>query len=69
MKRKLRNELRVGLMLFALYGVFYQFFDIPHFVLGGLIGASVCLMLIGGLGESQYNALKSLKRSIKGIRK
>ena len=66
MKRKLRNEQIIGLLLFALYCILYRFSEMPHLVLGGLIGVSVCLMLIGGLSEAQYNTLKSFKRSITG---
>ena len=64
MKRKLRNELKIGLLLYALYGILYRFTEMPHFVLGGLIGGSVCLMLIGVLSEAQYNTLKSFKKRI-----
>ena len=66
MNRKLRVELRIGLLLFALYVILSRFSEMPHFVLGVLIGVSVCLMLIGSLGDAQYSALKSLKKRIAG---
>ena len=59
MKRELRVELRTGLLLFAAWGVLNHFADVHHFILGGLIGASICLMIVGSLGEVPYNALKS----------
>ena len=68
MKRQLRLELRIGLLLFALFAVLNQFTETPHFVLGALIGASICLTLIGSLRETPYNALKALKRKITGMR-
>lgn len=66
MKRKLRIELRIGLLLFAVWSVLNQFTETPHFVLGGLIGISICLMLIGGLHKAQYTALKLFKKKMLG---
>jgi uncharacterized membrane protein YhaH (DUF805 family) len=64
MRRKLRIELRIGLLLFALNAVLNQFTKTPHFILGVVIGISLCLMLKGSLRETPYNAVKSIKKKI-----
>lgn len=66
MKRELRTELKIGLLVFATWGVLNQFATPPHFVMGLLIGVSLSLMLVGGLREKRYMALKSFKKRIFG---
>ena len=63
-KRKLRIELRIGLLLFAFWAVLHQFTETPHLILGGLIGGSLCSMIIGSLREVPYNTLKAFKKNM-----
>ena len=64
MRRELRLEFRIGMLFFVLYSLLNQFTNTPHFILGILIGASICLMIIGSLRETPHNALKAFKRRL-----
>ena len=62
MGKQLRIELRIGLLLYAAYALLNQFTQAHHFILGMLVGLSICLMLVGGLRGAPYVALKALKK-------
>ena len=66
MNKTQRVELRTGLLLFALWSVLNQFTETPHFISGGLIGVSLCLMIVGSLREAPYATIKALKKKIMG---
>lgn len=69
MKTTMRKELKIGLLLFAVFNlvnlfVNNRFPEIPalHFILGGLAGLAFCQIIIGILPESAYLKLKKLKK-------
>ncbi|WP_343209528.1 hypothetical protein [Anaerolentibacter hominis] len=64
MKRELRMELRIGLLLFGLTLVLKQFFQMPEAVMGLLLGLALCFELIGALPETSYRKVKDWKRSL-----
>jgi hypothetical protein len=65
MKRKMRKELQIGLLLFAVALTLKQFVDIPHFIFGVLMGLSISLEIVGALPERAYNSLKALKQGLR----
>lgn len=60
----MRNELKIGLGVFALYLILYRFTEAPEFILGLLAGAAICFEIIGILPEKAYNSLKAFKKRI-----
>lgn len=71
MKTTMRKELKIGILLFAIYNlanlIINQMLpEIPalHFILGGLVGLSSCLIIIGLLPESTYLKLKNFKKKL-----
>lgn len=61
---KMRNELKAGLLIFAVIMVLKQFIDVPEFITGLTMGMSICLMLISLLPDKVYFRIKSFKRSL-----
>lgn len=64
MKRELRKEFKIGLLVYAAALLLKQFFDVPEFIEGALLGFAICFELIGILSESRYQKLKAFKRKI-----
>jgi len=71
MKTTMRKELKIGLLLFALFNLVNLFVnnlspEVPalHFILGGLAGLSFCGTIIGILPETTYTKLKKLKKNL-----
>lgn len=64
MKKQMRKELRIGLLLFAAAMVLKNFDILPEFLHGALLGLAICFELIGALSEEKYRRLKAWKRSI-----
>lgn len=71
MKPTMRKELKIGLLLFALFNLVNLFTnnlfpEIPalHFILGGLAGLAFCQTVIGILPEATYLKLKKFKKNL-----
>lgn len=71
MKATMRKELKIGLILFALFNLVNLFTNnlFPevsalHFILGGLAGLAFCETIIGILPETTYTKLKKLKKNL-----
>lgn len=63
--RKLNNYIRTGLLIFVLWLVFKEFFQLPELLNGFCSGAAIALMLWGGYIENHdINKLKNFKRKI-----
>lgn len=71
MKKNMRKETKIGILLLVLFNIINFiatdiFPEIPmlHFLLGGLVGLSLCQIVIGILPESAYLKLKNFKKSL-----
>lgn len=64
MKRDLRKELKIGILVYAAALLLKQFFNVPEIIAGALLGFAICFELIGILPESRYQKLKAFKRKI-----
>lgn len=64
MKRKIRKELSVGILCFAVSLILKRFTVTPEFIIGGLMGVSICFEIIGALPDKAYNALKKQKKAL-----
>lgn len=71
MKPAMRKELKIGLLLFAIFNlanlvINHLLPEIPvlHFILGGLAGLAFCQTIIGILPEASYLKLKNLKKNL-----
>lgn len=64
MKKQMRKELRIGLLLFAATMVLKNFGILPEFLHSMFLGLAICFELIGVLSEEKYRRLKAWKRSI-----
>jgi hypothetical protein len=62
--KKFRKELSLGLGFLALYFILSRFSSLPSFFLGGLMGLSLCLMLVGALPDKVYQRLKDRKKKL-----
>jgi len=70
MKTDMRKELKIGILLFAVFNLINFFTknilpEIPalHFILGALVGLALCQIIIGILPESTYLKLKNFKKN------
>ncbi|WP_373482196.1 hypothetical protein [Acetobacterium sp.] len=70
MKPTMRKELKIGLLLFAIFNLINFIIknllpEIPvlHFILGGLAGLALCQIIIGILPAATYLKLKNFKRN------
>jgi len=61
MKRRIRKELSIGLFCLGIALILKQFTGTPHFIVGALLGLSLCLEIIGALPDKAYNSLKRFK--------
>lgn len=60
----MRKELSIGLIAFGLGLAANQFFQLPEFVMGVLLGISLCFEIIGSLPEKAYQTLKQKKKML-----
>ena len=65
MKREMRRELKWGLLFYALPLFLNQFFHVPELFMGGFLGLSICLEVIGILPDRAYSCIKSWKCCLK----
>ncbi len=70
MRENMRKEVKIGLLLFAIFNVLKYITneivsEVPviHFILGGLVGLSLVHIVIGSLPESTYSKIKAFKRA------
>lgn len=68
MKKELKKEVKIGILLFAVFNILNLIFneivaEMPalHFFLGGLVGLSLAMIIIGILPEMVYIKLKDFK--------
>lgn len=57
----MRKELRLGILLQAIYLIVNRFLNIPNFILGLLLGLGLCFIIMGILPERAYVKIKQLK--------
>jgi len=62
MNKNMRNELKIGIVCFAIFILISQFSSAPEFVKGGLMGISLCFEFVGILPEKAYQRLKNWKK-------
>ncbi|MDR2707426.1 MAG: hypothetical protein LBB87_01595 [Nitrososphaerota archaeon] len=58
----MKTETKLSMLVLAAFLIANQLFDMPHLLLGILIGVCLCFMLIGLLPEKYYNSLKQFKQ-------
>ncbi|MBN2596312.1 hypothetical protein [Labilibaculum sp.] len=63
------NKLMMSMVTLCLYFVLKRFTATPDFLLGILIGTSICFSLIGLLSIERYQRLKKWKRRVLGFGK
>jgi len=70
MNQKMRKEIKIGILLFAIFNVVNLItnevgtkFAVLHFLLGGLAGLAFAEIIIGLLPESIYLSLKNHKKN------
>ncbi|MBC8528354.1 hypothetical protein H8699_02735 [Christensenellaceae bacterium NSJ-44] len=61
-----RGELKMGLLVFALTLTAKQFWLLPEFLSGLLLGFGLCMLLIGALPPKGYRRLKAWKARLQG---
>jgi len=71
MKTTMRTEVKIGIVLFAIFNFANLMLqsliaEMPllHFIIGMLVGLSFCLIIIGILPETTYLKLKKLKKNL-----
>ncbi len=64
MKKPMRKELMIGLLFFGVSMAAGQFFALPEFLRGLLLGFALCFELIGILPEPLYQKIKAFKRQL-----
>ena len=71
MKKNMRKEIRIGVLIFAVYNIIYLITKVIdteivvlHFCLGGLAGLAFVEIIIGLLPESIYFKIKNFKKKI-----
>lgn len=57
----MRIEMKIGLLLFAAFGLLNVFFNTPEFILGFLAVLGISFMLVGGMSDNSYKRLKKRK--------
>lgn len=58
----IRTEMKIGLLLIALFGVFNVILNVPEIVKGAVFAAGIVFLVIGSLRENAYHSLKVLKK-------
>ncbi|MCB2307302.1 hypothetical protein LGL08_10010 [Clostridium estertheticum] len=61
--RNLRNEMKIGLLLIAVFGILRMFTNTPISILGFIFAIGITFELIGGIKEPSYRGLKAWKKS------
>lgn len=76
MNRNMRKELKIGILIFAIFNVinfiirdFVPEIPVLHFFLGGFVALAFAEIIIGILPEPTYLKLKHFKNSIKPFKK
>ena len=64
MKKGMRKELQIGLLLVGTYFVLSRFFPIPGYILGVLLGLGLAFEIVGILPDSVYQRIKRWKKQI-----
>lgn len=71
MRNELKKEVKIGILLFAVFNVLNLIFneifaEMPtlHFLLGGFAGLSLTMIIIGILPEAVYLKLKDFKSNL-----
>lgn len=71
MKSDMRKEVKVGILLFAIFNIlnliinnFFPEIPVLHFILGGLVGLALSQIIIGILPEPAYLKLKHFKKNV-----
>lgn len=60
----MRKELRIGIIVEAIYIISNRFFNVPDLFLGMLAGLTICFLFIGVLPEKRYLKIKDWKISM-----
>ena len=64
MRRDLRKEVKIGLLVCAGPLTMEQFFAVPEFIKCVMLGIGICFELIGLLSEEKYQRLKAKKKEL-----
>ena len=61
MKKQMRIEFALGLLLISLSIILNRFFNLHHFIQGALLGLGIALEVVGSLSDDVYDKLKQFK--------
>ena len=64
MKKEMRKELCVGVVLNAIFFALIVVFSVPSLILGVVFSLGICFTIIGILPEHAYTNLKNRKKSL-----
>lgn len=60
----LNKELKVAILLQAIYLILDRFFNVPDFIMGLLLGVGLCFVVIGILPRKSHSTIKQFKNSL-----
>lgn len=60
----MRNELKIGLLLYAVTLALRCFTSVPEFLMGLLLGLAICFEIVGILPENAYHRIKRFKKKL-----
>lgn len=58
----MKKEMKIGLLLIALFGILNVFFNTPEFILGFIFALAIALVFVGGMREDSYQKMKMRKK-------
>ena len=65
MKNKINNKIKMGLLFYAIFSFTKQFFEVPHFISGFLIGISIACYIMGAIElNHDISKFKNWKKSL-----
>lgn len=59
---ELKTEMKIGLILIAIFGLLNVVFEAPEIFRGIFFGAGIAFLIVGGMPEDLYEKLKVLKK-------
>ena len=62
MKKEMRTELKIGLVVYGVSSIFNKFFLLPDMIMGILMGLAISFEIVGILPEKKYQRIKLWKK-------
>lgn len=64
MKREMRKEMQIGLLLLAVFLILKQFTNTHHAILGVVAGLALAFEIVGSLPQNTYDKLIYSKKKL-----